>query len=394
MIEWLILGVILLFITFNIEISGISPGEAIIEGLGMIKDFITENYLKIVSVFLIIAVLIALLKNGLWWVPIGVLIIGGIIYVLGLIAERIGDFLPNSDSEPEVLVMYDSRLIELENSAKTTLRKIREEWAKLKEEIRDTLTKDREELKAEVQEELNHTKREVKEELEAYINQRLEELQKREAYIARKEEELIALKNDLERTQRTLEYRIEQFEEKEKQLTALLEEAKELAGIGEEYKTLLKVYQELTNDLAELTKKEENDFKKLHTEIIKLHSRLSRMEEHLLKHRTEHPEEAREVDRAVFAEVLRNNLGLKEKEIELIEYLMKRGKRHQAGLAKALNVKAPTVKNYIDHLESLGIVEVEIQGKKKFVKLNREKLIALGVLREEPKNKTGEEEDF
>nr|WP_015243626.1 helix-turn-helix domain-containing protein [Thermococcus sp. IRI33]AFZ84252.1 hypothetical protein i33-12 [Thermococcus sp. IRI33] len=395
MIGWLILGVIALFVIFNIEINSINPGELILDALRAMKDFIKENYLKIVIGFLIIAVLIALITNGLWWVPLGILLLGGAIYIIGAILGWIADlFSSSTPPESEVRVLYDSKLIGLENSLKNTLRTIKEEWAKLKEEVRNTLAKDREELKAEVREELNLTKREVKDELEAYINQRLEELQKRESEIARQEEELIALKNDLERTLRNLEYRILRFEKKEEQLTALLEEAKELAGIGEDYRTLLNVYRELTDDLARLKKKEARDIDELRTEIIKLHSRLSRMEEHLLKHRVEHPEESREVDKAVFAEILRNNLGLKENEIKLIEYLLKRGKRHQAGLAKALGVKASTVKSYVDHLENLGIVEVEVQGKKKFVKLNRERLIDLGLLRKETNETEDEEEDF
>lgn len=400
MIGWIILGAIALFVVFNIDINGINPGELILDALRAIKDFIKENYLKIVFAFLIIAVLIALITNGLWWIPLGVLIFGGIIYILGLIAEGIGDFLSSPNpSEPEVVHVYDSRLIELENSVKNTLRNIKEEWAKLKEEIKTALAKDREELKAEVREELNLTKREVKEELETYINQRLAELEKREAQLAQQEEELVALKDELKRTLRTLEYRIEKFEEKEKQLTALLEEAKELAGIGEDYRTLLKVYQELADDLGRLKRKEAKDIDELHTEIIKLHSRISRMEEHLLKHRTEHPEEAREVDRAVFAEILRNNLGLNENEIEIINYLLKKGNRGrtQAGILHYFKselkkeLSRTTIKNYVDHLESLGLVRTERRGRGKYVILNREKLINLGVLRE---SSNVEEEDF
>jgi hypothetical protein len=397
MITWLIIGGIVVFILFNVEVGGVTPGEVLLDALRTVKDYLQKNSLKIIAIGIGSIVIYILLKKGLWWILLGALVFMAFAWFLDFIG--FGDLLDAIFGDPspfihekEEIEVYSSEWFELKKSVRRTLEEIKGEWKKLKEEIRNTLKNEKETIKDELRSEL---KKELDAEfsiLEAEITRKLNELQEREKRAIQKEEELIALKNDLEYTIRTLEHRIEEFEEKEERLTALLNEAKELAGIGEEYKTLLKVYQELSKELEQLTKKEEKDFRDLHTEIIKLHSWLSRMEEHLIKHRTEHPEEAREVDKAVFAEILRNNLGLKEKEIEIIEYLLKRGKRHQRGLADAVGIKDASIKPYIDHLESLGLIKIERTGKKKYIILNRVRLVELGVLPQ--RDEDIEEEDF
>jgi DNA repair exonuclease SbcCD ATPase subunit len=403
--SWIILAVIIVaLIIYESEVNGLRPADYLYDIINTIRRHLTlENTLKVEAIIFAIVIIYVVLTNV---DPIILLFIGGVMVGSVIIAKIGGVILEYFNSAPAYLEDENMKEVvnveweALKRSINATMDRIRKEWEVLREEIKKQIHSEITEVKREAitefKEETAKAKKEFREEMEELVTKKLRELEVREKAITQREEELRQLKSTVERRLKELNAKMDEVLKKEKELVELLQRAEELAGIGKEYEVLLDTYQELLKKVESLERKERQDIRTLQDDIIRIHSRISRMEEHLIKHRTEHPEEAREVDRAVFETILRENLKLKDKEIEIIQYLLKRGGRNQAGIAKAIGIKAPTAKEYIDHLASLGIVKVEWKGKKKYVKLNRKRLIELGTLPREAKLhiEDEEEEDF